>query len=455
MNKTEYFKLTIEDEDYLWNHAIIVLDTSTLGNLYCMAEEPKKTLIDIFEIVKERIWLPGHVVYEYSKNREDLVEYSFRAYNLPKEGIFAYLNKYESEMNTFLADHRSDNYHPYLEENSLVKVEEADRIIRENLRIVREEIKSQYAKRQESLKNELTDDIVSHFVEGVTKGEPYDFAAQMEIVKEGELRYRNLVPPGYKDAPPFFDKKKGLQRYGDLIVWKEILRFAKEKETPVLFVCNDQKDDWYHYDGNKATSTPRHELIKEFQDETGQLFWMYSLKDFINKLEEKYKGTEWLPLFPKLEIVKRVLISNENKRKGLKYKDGSDVLVIRCTECEDIIIVRKDEIDWDWDYVDTETSESQEVIEYEHVEYLDCENGHQVTVTFRIWENSVWGVEDSDIDCEGGEVEEDFGFEDTLPEDAPEIEDTCRKCGQSGPTDEMGLCLDCRREYQEFMEKDD
>lgn len=456
MDKTGYFNLTKEEESYLWDKAVIVLDTSTLGNLYCMAEEPKKTLLDIFEIVKERIWLPGHVVYEYRKNRNDLVEYSFRAYNLQKDGIFSYLNKYESEMNTFLADHRSDNYHPYLEERSLAKLEKADKIIRENLRIVRDEIKAQYGKRQESLKNELADDIVKHFVEGITKGEPFSFGEQMEIVKEGELRYRNLMPPGYEDAPPFFDKKRGLQRYGDLIVWKEILRYAKEKSVPVLFVCNDLKNDWYHYENNKATNTPRHELIKEFQDETGQLFWMYSLKGFINKLEERYKGTEWLPMFPKLEIVKRVLISNENKRKGHRYKNGSDVLVIRCSECDDIIIVRKDEIDWDWEYVDSEEGDVDIVVEFEHEEYLECENGHGVVVKFRLWENQSLGVESSDIECDGGEIEEDFDFEDTLPDPVPEEDDeVCQKCGQHGPIDEMGLCLDCRREYQEFMDRDD
>lgn len=454
IDKTGYFKLSEEDEKYIWDNAIIVLDTSTLGNLYCLAEEPKRTLIEIFEIVKKRIWLPGHVVYEYKKNRDDLVAYSFRAYDLPKDGVF--VNKYESEMDSFLANHRSDKYHPYLESISLEKIVEADKIIRENLKIIKDEIKAQYGIRQRSLQQELADDVVKHFVAGVSKGEPFDFSEQMDIVKEGELRYRNLVPPGYEDAPPFFDKKKGLQHYGDLIVWKEILRYAKENSVPVLFVCNDRKNDWYHFENNKVTPIPRHELIKEFQDETGQLFWMYSLKDFINKLEDKYKDTEWLPLFPKLEIVKRVLINNENRRKGLIYKNPSDELVIRCAECDEMIVVRKDEIDWDWDYVDSEEGDIDIVIEYEHVEYLECENGHQVIVTFRLWENQSLGVESSDIECEGGEIEEDFDFEDTLPEPVPEEENNvCQKCGKHGPTDEMGLCLDCRREYQEFMEKDD
>lgn len=61
-----------------------------------------------------------------------------------------------------------------------------------------------------------------------------------------------------------------------------------------------------------------------------------------------------------------------------------------------------------------------------------------------------------DIECQGGEIEGKFDFTDTLPMVAEEDEDwKCWKCGKRGATDEMGLCIDCRREYQEFMDKDD
>ena len=451
MNKTEYYKLTIKDEEYLWDNAIIVFDTSTLGNLYCLAEEPKKTLLEIFEIVKKRIWLPGHVVYEYRKNREALVENSFEAYNLPKNGVF--VNRYETEMKEFLSENRSDNYHPYLEPQSLKKIEEADKIIRDNLKVIKDEIRNQYKKRHDSLRQEIANDSIQKFVDSIAAGEPFDYKSQLAILQEGEMRYRNLVPPGYKDAPPFDNKKVGLQRYGDLFIWKEILRYAKERQVPVLFVCNDLKNDWYQFDGNKPTDIPRHELIKEFQNETGQLFWMYSLKDFIGKLEDKYKDTEILPLFPKLEVVKRVLINNENKQRGRLYKNPSDVLVVKCNECDDLIVVRKDEIDWDWEAVSSDEREMGEEVEYEHVEYLECDKGHEVIVSFRIWEYPVGMFNDKDTDCEGGEIEHEFDFEDTLP--LGDIADEeCVRCGQRGPTDDMDLCPNCRREFEESLRED-
>ncbi len=454
MDKTGYFKLSNVEEDYLWANAVIVLDTSTLGNLYCMAEEPKHTLLEIFNIVQKRIWLPGQVVYEYKKHREDLVENSFVAYNLPKQGVF--VNRYEAEMDEFLKENNSDSYHPYLESHSLKVIWNADKIIREKLKIIKDEIKSQYQIRQKSLKDELINDSVQKFVEGVPNGDPFDFNVQMVIIKEGELRYRNLVPPGYEDAPPFTNKKKGMQRYGDLIVWKEILRYAKENQVPILFVCNDLKNDWYHFEGNKPTNIPRHELIKEFQDETGQQFWMYSLKDFINKLEEKYKNVEELPLFPKLEMVKRVLINNENRQKGHRYKNPSATMEIKCDNCDDIIVLRKDEIDWNWEYVDAEQGEADVVIEFEHREEIQCSHGHLITLIFRLWENQSFGVESSDFECEGGEVIGEFDFEDTIPDVfIPGIDEECQRCGKRGPVDNMGLCEDCQMVYRDFMESDD
>lgn len=450
MDKTGYFKLTKDEENYLWDKAVIVLDTSTLGNLYCMAEEPKQTLLEIFDIVKKRVWLPAHVVYEYKKNRNDLIERSFESYFLPKQGV--YVNKYEAEMAEFLKENSSDNYHPYLELKSLKVIEAADKIIRENLKIIKDEIKAQYTIRQQALREVLTNDTIQKFVESVSKGEPFSFNEQVEIAKEGELRYRNLIPPGYEDAPPFYNDKKGLQRYGDLIVWKEILRHAKENHVPILFVCNDLKNDWFYFEGKRATSTPRHELIKEFQDETGQLFWMYSLKDFINKLEEKYKDAEALPLFPKLEMVKRVLINNENKQKGRKYKNPSALLVVKCEECDDIITIRKDEIDWEWEGVSVEEREMGEEVRFEHEEYVECENGHSLTIRFIIWEYPAGVINCTEVECDGGEVEEEFDFEDTLPVFVPEDEEeVCEKCGIHGPTNHMGLCPECYRDYKEFM----
>ena len=69
----------------------------------------------------------------------------------------------------------------------------------------------------------------------------------IEIFKElstvGEIRYSHRVPPGFKDG------SKLENRYGDLIIWEEILRDSigegiGDEEHTCIFISQDQKPDW-------------------------------------------------------------------------------------------------------------------------------------------------------------------------------------------------------------------
>lgn len=68
---------------------------------------------------------------------------------------------------------------------------------------------------------------------------------------EGDVRNAHRLPPGYKDS------SKTENKFGDLIIWYEILEHLKKnastKTTPreevsrhVLFVSNDEKSDWVY-----------------------------------------------------------------------------------------------------------------------------------------------------------------------------------------------------------------
>lgn len=91
----------------------------------------------------------------------------------------------------------------------------------------------------------------------------------IKIYKEGETRYKNKIPPGYEDKKPTNDK------YGDLIIWKEIMKYSSEKQKNIIFVTNDKKNDWF--DNNY----PRRELIREFYENTsGKNIYIINLKTF-------------------------------------------------------------------------------------------------------------------------------------------------------------------------------
>lgn len=55
--------------------------------------------------------------------------------------------------------------------------------------------------------------------------------------------------------------KEGIDKFGDLIIWKELLIFARENKQNIIFITLDNKEDWWDSDKSSA----RKELIQEFR----------------------------------------------------------------------------------------------------------------------------------------------------------------------------------------------
>lgn len=102
--------------------------------------------------------------------------------------------------------------------------------------------------------------------------------------EEGEKRYKANppIPPGYKDAK----NKDGIRKYSDYILWKEILQYAKVNRVNVIFVTDDEKQDWWHKenDNNELLS----DLKSEFETDTLQKIAAYCATDFFNELSTSY-----------------------------------------------------------------------------------------------------------------------------------------------------------------------
>lgn len=115
-------------------------------------------------------------------------------------------------------------------------------------------------------------------------GPEYSTEEFEEILKEGERRFKNKIPPGYKDS-----EKSNDDQYGDYIVWKETLDYAKEKSKSIIFVSSDRKDDWY-LKSNGLCYGPLPALIKEFNEFTGQTIYLYSLEQFLFHVKENSRN---------------------------------------------------------------------------------------------------------------------------------------------------------------------
>ncbi|MFM6134336.1 MAG: PIN-like domain-containing protein [Sphaerospermopsis kisseleviana] len=87
---------------------------------------------------------------------------------------------------------------------------------------------------------------------------------------------------------PFFRYifRTGL-KYGDFLIWKQIIEYSKSQNKPVIFITDDKKEDWW-LEQSGRTIGPRPELIEEFYKDTSQKFWMYSVDRFV---QESAKAT--------------------------------------------------------------------------------------------------------------------------------------------------------------------
>ena len=63
---------------------------------------------------------------------------------------------------------------------------------------------------------------------------------------EKSRRYRDKVPPGYKDA----SKDDG--GIGDFLIWKTLLQLGSKEKKDFVFVTGEQKPDWF----NQASGEP-------------------------------------------------------------------------------------------------------------------------------------------------------------------------------------------------------
>lgn len=292
----DIYLLTAEREKAIWSDCIFVFDTSALLEFYNFPEESRKTIFaEIFEAQKNKLWIPNHVQFEFLKNREKVIKQPIDLNYSPL--VEKYLNPIsdtsktiESKLKQLKEITLNNDTHPYIESNSIVDFENQIKSYSEIIIAFDKTYKEQIEKRKkEILELQNNDTVLEHFEKYLKVGRSYSFNEIIEITKEGKHRYEFKIPPGYEDLK---DKKIGTQIFGDLIIWKQILEFAKEIEKNVVFICNDLKEDWCIKDikYNDRIKNPRFELVKEFNDHTGKEFWMYSPSQFLYTAKEILKA---------------------------------------------------------------------------------------------------------------------------------------------------------------------
>lgn len=250
-----YYKLTDEEISSLWSDGFVSFDTNVLLNIYRYSEETRNELFGIIEKFSKQIWLPYHVAYEFHKNRVTV--------------IADQINVYENTIKQFAEL-----------ETQIIKNLKAPHLSNDILKNFEATIKEALADLEN--KKKFCKDLLynDHILEKISAlfnskvGQPFSDEEIKEIEKEGDERFKKKVPPGFKDS----DKSEN--RFGDLIIWKELIQKATSEQRPFLFIIDDVKDDWWlNVMGQKVA--PRYELRQELFIKAKQLFHLYTTDRFI------------------------------------------------------------------------------------------------------------------------------------------------------------------------------
>ncbi|XYH99461.1 PIN domain-containing protein [Sorangium sp. So ce1128] len=249
------YPLKAEDFKVLWSEGMFVFDTNMLLNVYRYSAKARKEFLNILSSpeVAPRIWIPYQVALEYHRNLDEV------RYEQVRKCI-----DIKQQVEKWGQSSRAGDHKTRAEQlSTLVNqfVEEADKDYRHPDR-------------------EALIERIAELFEGKV-GPEWDQERLKKLYKQGEDRYKDEIPPGFKDR----QQKKGDDKYGDLVIWFQIIEEAKQRKKPVIFVIDDRKEDWWLDIGGKTVG-PLPALRNEIDREASVLFHMYSGDVFVKRAGE-------------------------------------------------------------------------------------------------------------------------------------------------------------------------
>ncbi|QQQ78943.1 hypothetical protein IOD16_11255 [Saccharothrix sp. 6-C] len=253
--------------------ALVVVDANVLLNLYRYTESTRDDLLGLLRGVGDRLWVPHQVMREFWRNR--LTVLAGRA--AATDQVLTALAKQQRA-----AD---DALHQWAKTTALADA-------------VRDDLRGKVA----ALHQELVVAIGSHTPPspdspGVPGREPVldqleallrgkvgaqpDHSQWKAFVQEGRRRAAAKEPPGYLDAGKD-DSALPEGSAGDYLVWAQATQEAARRDTDLLFVTGDEKEDWW-WRYRSDFLGPRVELVEEFAAASGKQLYMMRPVDLLRR----------------------------------------------------------------------------------------------------------------------------------------------------------------------------
>lgn len=259
-----HFKESDESLKEAWETSLFVFDANILLNLYRYSDTTRNEFIRILNKLKGRVWLPHRAAEEYLNNRLTVIDQQEKSY----DDTIKLIESLQQDLD-------NTRQHPFVSKGVMRKVNSVFDDLCNELK------KNKSAHTDRISSDEIKDSIAIIF--GKNVGTPYDKGQIDQLISAGEERYKQKIPPGFKDGSKAGDSEvfsEKCRKYGDLILWTQVIDKAIESNKSVVLVTDDKKEDWWEKFKGKTVG-PRPELVKEFKDRANQAFHMYQADRFL------------------------------------------------------------------------------------------------------------------------------------------------------------------------------
>lgn len=255
-----YFPKSKDQIKAIWSEALFSFDANIFLKLYERSDDSCNQILNTIDKLSNRVFLTHQAGLEYIRNRIGVITTQASRYS-------EFLNK----LSWVVQKANAENQPPFFSSE-----------INRTLNNLLKEVEKESLEKIRSTEEKISDDHIYDEIDRIFKGKiglEYDATQLKELYKQGEERFQNKIPPGFRDQ-----NKGDNTQYGDFIIWRQIIDKAKETQRPIIFVTNDLKPDWWWIIKGKVFG-PRPELTGEMKREANVDFYMYGLDQF---LEESY-----------------------------------------------------------------------------------------------------------------------------------------------------------------------
>ncbi|MGW4847884.1 PIN-like domain-containing protein [Nocardia brasiliensis] len=254
----------------------IALDANVFHHLYRLGDQQRQQVLAVLahDKICERLWLPYQAGLEYQRNRLSNAYDQSRVYIKLAEEV----SKHGRQISTEFQNNISDPDVRIIPTTTLEKLIES----------LRAELLDLSKKHVVDFETARKDDPVRAALDALFDtpdkiGTKPDDAKLKGLLTECSKRYAQRIPPGYKDAE---GPNKKPNPEGDYLIWRELLDLAHAIDRPLLFVTNDEKEDWYQRSSDGRIIGPRPELRAEMRSRSTHPYHQTTLTGFLRLVEQ-------------------------------------------------------------------------------------------------------------------------------------------------------------------------